>query len=163
MLFPSSRPPMEMETVYCTYKTVRCHSPQYHILTLFFSVLLPGVSAGIMKYSKVIYTHRLQILIGSWLRLRCFHTHVSHHDEVTVSADLYGCEIWTAKEIDKKINWGHELLIWGEDIRLCKKCLKKRKNLELFCILFRIYMCFGTWTIWLHHFAVRSEIWNHVK
>jgi hypothetical protein len=36
-----------------------------HSDAVFPPVLLPGVSAGIMKYSEVIYTHHLQILIGS--------------------------------------------------------------------------------------------------
>ena len=42
------------------------------------------------------------------IRLRYSHTHVSYYEEVTVSADLCGYEIWTVKETDKKINWVHE-------------------------------------------------------
>jgi hypothetical protein len=63
------------------------------------------------------------------IRLRYSHTHVSYYEEVTVSADLYGCEIWTAEEIDKKINWVHEIRFvkycYGERILDAAKKLEK--------------------------------------
>jgi len=68
ILPPYSRPPLKMETVYCSYKNCTVSQPTIsHSDAAFFPVLLLGVYAGIMKYSEVIHTHHLQILIDSWL------------------------------------------------------------------------------------------------
>jgi len=82
------------------------------------------------------------------IRLGYSHTNVSYH-EVTVSSNLYGYEIWTAKETDKKINWVHEIRFvkycYGE--RILDSAKNVRRNVKVrsyFVLLFRVYMCFAT-------------------
>jgi len=121
MLLPCSRPPLKMETVYCTYKNCTVSQPTIsHSDAAFFS---PSVATRCFCWHYEIFRSNIHTSYADthWqlIRLRYSYTHVSYYEEVTVSADLYGCEIWTVEEIDKKINWVHE-------IRFVKYCYGER-------------------------------------
>jgi hypothetical protein len=81
--------------------------------TTFWRFWFPSDATRCVCFSYEVFWRSVHIahLVTPWLlvRLRFRHTHVTHFHETAVSADLYGCEIWVAKDVDKKINWVYEI------------------------------------------------------
>ena len=128
-------------------KTVRFHSPQFHILTLLF--FSPSVATRCFCWHYEIFRSNIHTSYADthWqlIRLRYSYTHVSYYEEVTVSADLYGCEIWTVEEIDKKINWVHEIRFvkycYGERILDAAKNVRRNVKVRSYFVFCFVFTC----------------------